>query len=103
MQAVKELVGLVNKALPGAWEAVVNQMYIYGSIYIFLAVFAGIGTVLAYFRLGTLSKDNDADEGSLLVFVGFMLAATCLLLLVLGVLHLANPKFWAMRTLAGMR
>lgn len=103
MKGVEELVGLVSKALPGAWGAVVNQMYIYGSIYIFLAVFAGIGTVLAYLRLSALPKDDNTDEGSFLVIIGFILAVICLLLLVLGVLHLANPKFWAMRTLAGMR
>ena len=51
MQELKELVGLINKGLPGAWEAAIRQMYINGSLLIIGAVISGVTSALMYIHL----------------------------------------------------
>ena len=99
MEGAKELIELANKALPGAWDAVVRQIYIYGAGSMIVAVITGVIAITLFLKLnaGDPNEINDLDS----VMIGFMIGAgiTFLVFLILGVLYLINPEYWAIRML----
>lgn len=99
MQEVKELVGIVNKALPGAWEAAVRQMYLNGIMFMIIAMASGIGAGVLWVRMRSLPEDKISAES---IIATFGLACVCVLMLILGLFYLINPEYWAIDALKSM-
>lgn len=96
MEGTEQLLDLANKALPGAWDAMIRQAYICGIGSMIVAVIAGITAIYLFIKID-VSEDDPPDEG---LFVGMIGAAIiCLIFLVVGVLYLINPGYHAIQML----
>lgn len=106
MEGVKELIDILNKALPGAWEATVRQVYIHGGLFTFFGVLSGIIALVLFFKFGTddkdkESEDSEVDDGTQVIhFLAIcVLAIAFIVLTITGIIYLANPEYQAIRLL----
>jgi hypothetical protein len=95
MQEIKEFMDIVNKALPGAWEATIRQMYIYGVMYIVAAMITGIGSTLLLIRMWSLPEDKVSAESIIIMLI---LGVVAIVTVVIGILFLINPEYHAIQS-----
>jgi len=99
MEGAEKLLELANKALPGGWDAMVKQAYIYGSMYIVGAVIAGIVAVIIHIKVK--ASGNEVETDSDIAMTGVMIACAILSMigLISGILYLINPQYQAIQML----
>jgi hypothetical protein len=95
MQEIKEFMDIINKALPGAWEATIRQMYIYGVMYIVAAMITGIGSTLLLIRMWSLPEDEVTAESIIIMLI---LGVVAIVTVVIGILFLINPEYHAIQS-----
>jgi hypothetical protein len=95
MQEIKEFMDIVNRALPGAWEATIRQMYIYGVMYIVAAAGSGIGSALLLIRMRSLLDDEVTAESIIIMLI---LGVVAIVTVVIGILFLINPEYHAIQS-----
>jgi len=106
MSELQKFIETLNKAMPGAWEATIKQVYIHGVLWLIA------GTVFGYFCLsckkeyerynGKEEKDKSEEDTSwqtFITFAGFFLALFATISYIFGAMHLINPEYQAIRML----
>jgi len=98
VKGTEELLELANKALPGAWDALIRQAYIYGIGSMIIAVISIIIAITLFLKLDTCG--SEMKEGDYPMFVGMIATALVFLVfLAMGTLYLANPGYYAIQML----
>ena len=98
MEGMTEFIGILNKALPGAWEATVRQAYIHGSLLMFFAVALGIVAGWALMKLRASGEELEDTDGFFII-VMFLCALFSLTCLIFGGIYLINPEYHAIQLL----
>lgn len=106
MEELKQLVSIANKALPGAWEAAVRQAYILGGGFVLFGVILGILSFTIYLKMNMCDEKpkeedkEDDDPTALIMFLVMCISGlSSALLLIKGVMHLANAHYYAIQLL----
>jgi len=108
MEGIKQLIELLNNALPGTWDILVRQSYIYGIGLLILGAIIGIISFLLIRKFNNPTPDEvdkaknsdkeDEIEGAIAVGT-YGTAFLALLLLIIGSLYLLNPGYYAIQML----
>jgi len=101
-EGANEILKLANKALPGAWEAMLRQVYIYGALFMIATMVFGITTTVLLFKLRAMSEEEynkTGSHGEIMLVSMFVSGFLSIVFLVLGVLYLINPEYHAIQLL----
>ena len=92
MNAGNELMKMVRDVSPVIWEATVRQKYIEGMAFLGFGMLCGLVALIAW---GIREKEVD---GRYEVLSGFSALFFCALI-ILGIMRLVNPEYWAIMDL----
>jgi uncharacterized BrkB/YihY/UPF0761 family membrane protein len=100
MEEAKQFMEMMNKALPGAWDAAIRQIYIYGALFTIGTVVSVIVAVACFCYVNSIPEDrlNCSSSLSTEAVVCMIIAVIIGLLCFIGaVLYFINPEYHAMQ------
>ncbi len=103
MDKLGTFIDTINKAMPGAWDAVIRQAYIHGIIFIVGGVISAAIAVLAGAYIASESKkseeSNRSSDLSFEMGAGIAFALLAIVCIITGIVYLTNPEYQAIQML----
>ncbi len=102
MKELQQFIETINKAMPGAWEAAVRQVYMLGVLYALATVVCGGVAIWIYTFLngGTKKEDHKSTDAEAIAFlIMCFLGVAALIALWFTATHFINPEYQAIRLL----